>query len=1101
MRERLEHFVLGRLVSTCIITSFFIFLSRPTLLSQTIPFKFNRLSIQQGLSQGSINCINQDSEGFMWFGTQDGLNRYDGYTFKIFRHDPEDSNSIPNEWIHSMYKDRKGNLWIGTDGGGLCKWIPDKPGFTTIPITIQNNEQSRYPVKAIMEDRFGKIWIGTDGDGLMLYDNDKKSFKQFERQLTNTNSLSSNSIHCLAQDSGGLLWIGTSGGGLDRYDPVKNTYTHYRNDSGLKDEFIRVLFIDSAGQLFVGTDGGLHLFEKAMNRFIHIPLTDRNSKRDKYSVRSILQDKSGNIWIGSYGNGLGRLDKRSMTVMANYSRWDEDNMPPDEFINSIYEDRSGLLWIGTDGDGISRLIRNAHHLIHFRHDNQQPSSLSEKFVFSFCEDPSGNLWVGTYGGGLNKLDTTETVFTHYQQASGSPNSLASDNILSILSDAKGTIWMGTADAGLDKFDPISNQFSHYTKYTGHGLRSNVIRALALDSAGMIWCGSDAGLYRFNPATEKFTEYSFKTGRTGGISDNMIWSLYFDRTGILWIGTRNGGLNRFDPATEAFTTYKNDPMLTNTLPPNGIWSICEDRAGRLWVGTAGGGLILFGRNSNTFTRFTEKDGLPNQVIYGILEDDAGYLWLSTNKGISKFDPQKKSFQNFDMDDGLQSNEFNSGAFFKSKNSELLFGGVNGFTMFNPADIKVNTHAPPVVLTSFKKLDQIILLPSTETQKIDLAYKENVISFEFSALDFTRPEKNQYAYMMEGFDGGWIHAGGKHDITYTNLDHGSYTFRVKASNSDGVWNANGLSIAIHISPPYWKTWWFRLFGIGVFVFVLYRSYKYRTRKIKRKNKELEMLIADRTRNLEKANLELKIANEKILQANEVKSRFLANMSHELRTPLNSIIGFSDLLSQGVLGKVPTEQEEAIHAISTSSKNLLKLINDVLDLSKIDAGKMSLKRTPVHIEEIVHDARNIMIPLFEQKSQSFNVRLPNESMLLEADENKIRQVLINLLSNAAKFTSRGGKISLEAHPISFNNHASGYLEIRVSDNGKGIPPDELETVFEEFQQSSDNVDSQGTGLGLALSKRIVELHGGKIWAESDGKSGTEFIIHLPIKENSSQ
>lgn len=1099
MYDRLKHIGLGHQISAYILASAFILQGASSLLSQNIPFKFNRLSIQQGLSQGSINCINQDSEGFMWFGTQDGLNRYDGYTFKIFRHDPQDTTSIPNEWIHSLYKDRNGNLWVGTDGGGLCKWIPDESGFKTIAITTNYNVRSRYPVKAIIEDSAGKLWLGTDGDGLISYDTEKKLFEQFERQLTNTNSLSSNSVYCLAQDADGSIWIGTGGGGLDRYNPAGGTFVHYRSENGLKDEFIRVLFIDASGRLFAGSDEGLHLFDKNLNRFTYLPWSDRGSGRNKYSVRTVFEDRSGNLWVGTYGNGLGRVDIHSNTVAATYSLWDEDNMPSNEFINSIYEDRSGLLWIGTDGNGVSRLIRHSQKLIHFRYDSSRPFGLSEKFVFSFCEDLEGNLWVGTYGGSLNKLNSSNMALVFYSSQASLSNSPGSNNIFSLLSDKNGAIWVGTADAGLDKYDPATGQFTHYTKHSGHGLRSNVIRALALDSAGRLWCGTDAGLYRFDATTQKFTEYSFKPGQVGGISDNMIWYLYVDRTGILWIGTRNGGLNRFDPRTEVFTIYKNDPKIANTMPPNGIWSICEDRAGRLWIGTAGGGLVLFGRNSNTFTRFTEKDGLPNHVIYGILEDDSGCLWLSTNKGISKFDPQKKSFQNFDMNDGLQSNEFNSGAFFKNKKGTFMFGGVNGFTMFNPAEIKGNSYIPPVVLTSFKKHDEVISLPSNGNREINLEYKENVIAFEFSALDFTRPEKNQYAYMMEGFDGGWIYAGHKHDVTYTNLDHGSYTFRVKGTNSDGIWNEDGLSIAITISPPFWKTWWFRILALAAFVFVLYHTYKTRTRKIKRKNRELEMMVAERTRNLEKANIELKKANEKILQANEVKSRFLANMSHELRTPLNSIIGFSDLLVQGVLGKVPVEQEEALQAISSSSKNLLKLINDVLDLSKIDAGKMSLKCTPVHIDEIVNDAHHIMMPLFEQKKHSFNVKLPEKSLEVYADENKLRQVLINLLSNATKFTPVSGKISLEVQPLFFNNHAAGYLEVRVSDTGKGILPEELETVFEEFRQSSDNTENQGTGLGLALSKRIVELHGGRIWAESDGKSGSEFIVHLPINGNS--
>lgn len=1052
------------------------------------------------MSQGSVNCLTQDRAGFIWLGTQDGLNRYDGYKFKTFRHDPGDSNSIPNEWIHALYNDRSGTVWIGSDGGGLSKWITSENRFETIPLPGRVNPRSSYPVKAICEDRDGKLWVGSDGDGLIQYDKEKKHFVHYTRDLTNTNSPGSNNISSLAEDPEGHIWIGTTGG-LDRFEKANKRFTHFRKDDGLQDESVLSILVSRKGLLIVGTETGLHIYENNSNRFIYIPLIDEIFKKNKpFSVRSIYEDQKGNIWIGTYGNGLLKLDVDNRRLLPQYSSWAEDNLLANEFILSIFEDRSGLLWIGTDGDGVNKLIRNSGSFLHFRHHEKNSGSLSENYVFAFCEDTKGNLWIGTYGGGLNRLDTLNRTFAHYMEIPGSFNGLNSNNILSLFCDSLGNIWVGTADAGLCKFNPDRLLFTQYKKNSGHGLKSNVIRSIVSAPAGKLWIGTDAGLYLLDPVSDTFTEYSFQPDRPQGLSDNTIWWLYTDRLDILWIGTRNGGLNRFDPQTQKFIVYKNDPQTVNSMPANGIWCIYEDRADRLWLGTAGGGLILFGRNSNTFTRFTEKDGLPNQVIYGILEDNTGNLWLSTNNGISRFDPKKKLFTNYDVYDGLQSNEFNSGAFFKNRKGELLFGGVNGFNLFDPKDVTANEQIPPVVLTAFRKFDQPIPLNDWEKPVIDLTYKENSFSFEFAALDYARPEKNQYAYTMEGFDQGWIFAGTKHDVTYTNLDHGTYTFRVKASNNDRVWNEKGLSVKINISPPVWKTWWFRLFLLGGLALVMYRSYTYRTRKIQKKNKELERLIAERTRNLEKANAELKIANEKILRANDIKSRFLANMSHELRTPLNSIIGFSDLLTQGMMGPIPPEQEESIKAISTSSKSLLKLINDVLDLSKIEAGKMTLKRSPIHFDEIVNNVWYLMRPLFDQKQQTFSTVIPKHLPVLSVDENKIKQVFINLLSNATKFTPPGGKISLHAFPISYNGHADDFLEIRISDSGKGIPPDELETVFEEFRQASDSSENQGTGLGLALSKRIIELHGGKIWAESDGKSGSEFIIHLPIQEHSS-
>lgn len=581
----------------------------------------------------------------------------------------------------------------------------------------------------------------------------------------------------------------------------------------------------------------------------------------------------------------------------------------------------------------------------------------------------------------------------------------------------------------------------------------------------------------------------------------------------WIGTSGGGLNKFDESTSTFISYTHDPNNESAISNARVTSVFQDSSGIFWIGTLGGGLNRFDERTKTFSTYTEKDGLANNAVYGILEDDERNLWISTNKGISKFTPKDTVlekvryshkpglFRNFTVNDGLQSSEFNSGSYYKSSSGNFYFGGINGFNMFNPLVINENPNIPSIAITSIRVLnkDALPLYFISESNPIEITYNDRGIAFEFASMDFSASEMNQFAYRMFGFDKDWNYSGTKHDITYTNLDPGEYVFMVKGANYDQLWNEIGTAIRIKVHPPFWNYWWFKTILLCGFVWVLYAAYKYRTRKIKKKNKELEKLVAERTRNLEKANLELQIANRKILQANELKSRFLANMSHELRTPLNSIIGFSDLLVQGVLGRVTPEQEEPIHSISVSSKSLLRLINDVLDLSKIEAGKMSLKLSPVQLDEMIHNAWHMMVPLFEQKKQSFSIQLPKPSPIVPIDENKFKQVIINLLSNASKFTPKNGSIKLTAQPFSFNETVNDYIEIRIADTGKGIPPDELEAIFEEFRQSSDSAENQGTGLGLTLSKRIIELHGGKIWAESDGKSGSEFIIHLPMKERS--
>ncbi len=606
-------------------------------------------------------------------------------------------------------------------------------------------------------------------------------------------------------------------------------------------------------------------------------------------------------------------------------------------------------------------------------------------------------------------------------------------------------------------------------------------------------------------------------------------MYKDREGQIWIGTYGGGLNRWDSKKKRFEKWIHRSDDSLSISNNDVLCITEDLSNRLWIGT-GEGLNLFDRTAQTFRRFTSKDGLPNATVYGILPDVSGGLWLSTNQGIVRMtfvnDEKRKlsvsQIRAYGLSDGVQQLEFNSGAYMRSHNGEMYYGGVNGFNRFNPEDILNNPYIPPVVLTSFTRQSQKTMNPGKDfVKEIILSQKDLFIAFEFSALDYAAPDKNQYRYRLEGFDNDWIYAGNRRYVSYTNLDPGDYVFRVKGTNSDGVWNESSLQIPVTIAPPFWKTAWFLGFLTVLLIGSVFAVYYYRVGNVQKRNLLLKQTIAQRTAELSdyahklelandallnankqitESNEALVIANRQITIANQMKSKFLANMSHELRTPLNAIIGFSDIILQKTLGNLTPEQNDAVHAILESGQNLLRLINDILDLSKIEAGKMELNRAEVSLQEIVLSARNVTTPLLKKKRQNVQVLISDRVPELFVDETKIKQVLLNLLSNANKFTPDQGKIVIAADVVL---HEDGYpdeLDLRVMDNGCGIPPDELEVIFQEFRQSTISQNAnypKGTGLGLTLSRKIIEMHHGKLWAESDGAGGSTFIIRLPLKE----
>ena len=1001
----------------------------------------------------------------MWVETGGaGLDRYDPATdsFTHYRHNAADPNSLPDDGIRALYEDSAGGFWVGTVGG-LCRFDRVK-GICAATYRNDANDPtslSDNDVRAIAVDRNTDLmWLGTRNHGVSILDRATGRFTQYPYDPKVPGSVSNGAVNSIYQDDAGTIWLSTRGG-LDRFDPQTKSFTAYHPVAG-----------------------------------------DSHSLANDY-VAMAYQDRAGRFWIASNG-GLARFDRTGGTfVNYHHDEGDPASLSNDLInTNALYQDPTGAIWIGTGYNGVSRLAGEAAKFATIRNSPNNPNSLGSNVVTSLKYDSAGNLWVGT-GTGLDRFDGQ--TFQHYVNDSKDPTSISAGPSRHVVQDSQGTIWCGAYGGGLSRFDGDHFVGYRHDPNNGNSLGSDIVSSLVADKKAGVWIGLEGGGDDFFDG-QTFTHYRTVKSDPSALPDAYSQPLFADTDGSVWFGTVSWGIARFNPTTRTFADYLLDPALPGNQSANWVTAASSDGAS-VWVGSITG-LFQFDLATKAFTKhYTVDDGLPSNNIVGVLSDGRGGLWISTDKGLSRFDVKSGSFRTYDALDGLQGNDFSKVTHAIAPDGQLAFGGVDGFSTFYPDRLADNPDAPSVVLTDFQVFnksapfgakDSPLSRPINVATDISLNYDQSVFRIEFAALGFSTPDKNQYAYKLDGFDKDWVYTDSSHrTATYTNLNPGDYTFRVKASNNDGVWNQQGIALKISISPPWWEMLWFRLMLGLALIALAFAAYQFRVRSLRQRNRTLEGLVTARTH-------DLAVAKEAAEAANQAKTAFLANMSHELRSPLTAILGQSERLLR--LPSLTADVRSSLVVMLRSGSHLRDLVNQVLDLSKVEAGAVTLQEVPFDIGSLASELDD----MFGYAASTKNVRLTTDvaadvPRALSGDVLKLRQVLINLLGNAVKFTP-SGEVALRVTRAQSDAESGATVDdsatarcrllFSIEDTGVGIGEEELPSIFDTFTQAQAGRQSrEGTGLGLTISKTYVELMGGKLDIQSEMNHGTKVAFELPF------
>ena len=1140
-----------------------------SLSGQDINLRFQHITSEQGLSQNTIGCILQDSRGFMWFGTWNGLDRYDGYNFLVFKSDNQ-QGGLSNNFIYSICEDKDGNIWAGTKNG-LNKIDHETNTITTFYHNANDvNSISGNTVNTLFCDKLGAIWVGTAANGLdkISYDRvgEKYTFTHYTNDRTTVNSLPGNEINSILQDKNGFLWVGTNSG-LGKMDPTSGNFEVFRNntlsDSSISSNGILTIFEDNSGVIWLGTSNGLDRFNSGSGGFVRfLPNPDKQGSLSHLTVKAISQDIDGHLLVGTLG-GLDRFNAETGSFY-HFPVGQNDNFSlNNEFINAILADRQGNIWIGTDKGGISKYNGKQKGFGYFASNRSNPNSLSSNMINSVF-DESSFLWIGTAGGGLNRYVKADKTFNHYRNSSHDGSSISSNFISAICEDSRKNLWVGTWGGGLNQLVSPNGtgRFKHFRENETSGIVSDFVSSVWADPKGFLLIGTLTGLDVFEQEKQIFRHIANQTGWKNRISE--VGCILKDGRGFYWIGTRLGLyrvsenlLNGVIQDTDITRfTYNNGEA--NSLPGDYVISLCEDNQGDIWVGTYGSGISRIRTSDSgvvTFKNFSQNDGLCNNVVYAIQKDKDNNLWLSTDNGLSRFDLKTSQFKNFYASDGLQSNQFYWTASCAGEDGRLYFGGMEGLNYFNPSEIRDNTFIPRVVLTDFKVfnatvnvgkwngkkvlLDKVI----NETTNLNLSYKENVFSFEFSSLDYFLPEKVQYKYRMQGVDQDWVTVpSSRRFVTYTNLEGGDYLFEVKACNSDGVWNNTPAKLTLHISPPLWATLWFRILLLLFLTGLILAYIRYRTIALHRQKIVLERLVKERTRmveeqnetlqsqaqslkesnlmlasgkeqiegqksQLELQNLEISEQRDKLIElnkdvklVNQFKLRFFTNISHEFRTPITLILDPLESLMKKLDGD--KESIQTLKLINRNAQRLLHLINQLMNFRRIETGKIELRVTQGDLTGFLNGIFVSFQDLANHQNIDYSFDTKGIHQLCWFDPEKIENIFYNLLSNAFKFTPENGQIAMKVRFCEPHQNlpelSFPHISIEISDTGKGIAAVHLPYLFDRFYQAESTTENRqkGSGIGLALTQELVKAIHGVISVESKINQGSTFTVLLPYR-----
>jgi signal transduction histidine kinase/ligand-binding sensor domain-containing protein/CheY-like chemotaxis protein len=1065
----------------------------PASAGLTPTLHFSHLTVDDGLVQNSIEAILQDRQGFIWIGTPAGLSWYDGYRFTTYRYNADDPNSLSHNYVRDLFEDEAGMIWVATEGGGMNKFDPRTETFTRyLPDPKNPNSLAGDRIFHIFQDSAGNFWfVGGGLTGLNRFNPATQTYTRYVSDPKDPTSFQGGGVFDMAEDKQGNLWL-AAGHLLARDEPQTEAFTYYKPPA--PDEMrLTVLQWDSAGNLWIGGTAGFYHFDVQRELFSHYATPK--------GVEDLVVDETGAFWIASK-QGLYVFDPQTAQIIQHYHHdpTQVDSLNSDA-LKTLYWDRKGLLWIGTAETGLNVYDPRQARFAHYRHNPNTPTTLAPGPVNTISTAGESRLWVGT-GTVLNLLDMATGQVKHY------PLEAQGTGINAVFQDRAGVVWVGMSNFQLYRFDPGTGQFSLYPLKTALSRQTppKSIVAFYEDKEGALWVGvNHDGLYRLDPSRQQISFYEGPPSLSSLVLGTPVQTaprppltdLAGDQAGNIWVTTLNG-FSRFDPRSGVFQLYR--AKAGKVGPDSFMETVFEASDGLIWVGSREG-LIRFDPETNTVKYYTEKEGLPMDFVVGILEDGVGNLWLSTKKGLSKFDPHQETFRNYDGADGLQGNEFMAQSSGQTADGQMFLGGANGLTAFYPDQISDDPYQPPVVLTEFRLFNEPVLpgtaallsQPVWEIDDLTLNYDQNIISFEFAALNYAASHKNRYRYKLEGFEEAWNEVdSSRRSATYTNLPAGNYLFRVQGTNSDRFWSNQEVALDLTVLPPWWETSWFRGLALVLAGGLIYGGYRWRVHAVENRNRMLEAQVAERTRDLQEREEQLRQAKEAAEAANQAKSIFLANMSHELRSPLNAILGFSQIIRRN--GPLPQQAQENLGIIIRSGEHLLSLINQVLDLSKIEAGHITLNETDFDLHRLLDDLEDMFFLKAHDKGLHLIVDRPdNLPRYIRTDEVKLRQVLINLFSNALKFTEKGGvtlRVGLkgqEADPLT-------PIYFELEDTGPGIDSKEMDKLFEAFAQTETGRHAQeGTGLGLPISRKFIQLMGGDITVKSQVGYGTLFSFNI--------